>query len=223
MLSRFLNFFPKKNLVGLSRERCADDPQPEYFKLKKKPDEDLVFMFDNRITGYPVAYAEAYADQNFCAFIHNEPNQPGLVFRKQVDENRIQPTARLKGVVVRVRKESLELLDTVLGNKVECHRKKTRILLPFKKANGVMVNFPAWMYHDNPEKWRDRFSFDFSLFRGRRDGEFRPAALDYNPRFPHIEKFYVHPWLSRMMGLEEERADANRRAQYNNKLASTVS
>lgn len=92
-----------------------------------------------------------------------------------------------------------------------------------------MLNMPAWMYSDNPEAkndegltWRERFSFDYEMNRGR-EGYFQPAELDYNPKFPHIEKYYVHPWCQKTEGLEEERVNAARKAQRNNKPASTLS
>lgn len=226
MLRIFSYFASKPNLVGLSRERCApnDGPIQDTFKVKKHPDEEFVFSFDGKLVGYPVAFSEAYADMNFCAFVQNtEPGTPSLLFRKQIHPNRILPTARLKGVVLRVPKVRMEFLDTIFGNTVNSHRKQTRVLLPFKKENGVMLNMPAWMYQDNPEVWRDRFTYDYDMNRNSPDGYYKPAELDYNPRYPHIEKYYVHPWLQRTEGLEEERANAARKAQRNNKPASTLS
>lgn len=226
MLGRFFTFFPqKRNLVGLSREQCGYTnghlPQA-WSKPKKKDGEEWVFSFDSKLVGYPVAFAEAYADQNFCAFIQNdEPGSPSLLFRRQM-ANRIQPTARLKGMVFKVPTARLDFLDMIYGNTVECNRRKTRVLLPLKKENGVMLNVPVWMYHDDPEKWRDRFHFDYEMSRGRQ-GSFEPAKLDYNPRFPHIEKYYVHPWMKKTEGLDEERGNAARQAQRNNKPASTLS
>lgn len=234
MLSRLFTFFPqKKNLVGLSREQCAPRSEytPETFKIKKRADEEFVFSFDGKLVGYPIAFSEAYADQNFCAFTqNNEPGTPSLVFRAQIHPKRILPTARLKGVVLRIPKARMEFLDMIFKNKVDSHRRQTRILLPFKKENGVMLNMPAWMYQDNPRatnaeglSWYDRFQFDYDMNRGRSHGNFTAAELDYNPRFPHIEKYYIHPWLQRTEGLEEERADAARKAQRNNKPTSTLS
>jgi gamma-glutamylcyclotransferase (GGCT)/AIG2-like uncharacterized protein YtfP len=227
MLSSFFTLFQiKKNRVGLSKEQCgySDVAIPDRFKIRKRPDEDFVFSFDDRLAGYPTAFAEAYADQNFCAFIQKTVvGTPSLIFRKQVHPQRILQTARLKGVVVRIPKGRMEFLDMIFQNKVNSYRKQTRVLLPFQKENGVMLNVPAWIYQDNPEAWKDKFDFDFEMWRGRPDGYFQPAVLDYNPRFPHIEKFYVHPWLKRTEGLEEERANAVRRTQQNNKPASTVS
>lgn len=228
MLARLFNFFPaKRNLVGLSRELCSPVSNIRYAswsKPKKKDDEEWVFSFDSKLVGYPIVFSEAYADQNFCAFIqNNEPGTPSLLFREQIHPKRVLPTARLKGVVFRIPKARMEFLDLIYRNTVDCHRQQTRILLPFKKDNGVTLNVPAWMYQDNAEKWRDRFKFDYELNRGRPSGIYQAAELTYNPRFPHIEKFYIHPWLRKTEGLEEERAYAARRAQRNNKPTSTVS
>jgi gamma-glutamylcyclotransferase (GGCT)/AIG2-like uncharacterized protein YtfP len=224
---RFFSLFSReKNLVGLSKEQNGTSSRRFVgFKPGIPTDKEWVFSFDGRLgPSFPVIFPEAYADQNFCAFIQTkEIGAPALLFRQQVDPNRIQPTAKLKGKVFSLKPGELEALDMVLGNKVQSYRKRTRILLPFHKDNGVMVNVPAWIYQDNPQHWKEAFSYDFSMFRGRDNGYFTPAALDYNPRFPHVEKYYVHPWDVRTRGLEEERTNAARRAQQNNKPTSTLS
>lgn len=221
MLNRLLTFLsPKKpNLVGLSKELCGGPVRTQYWAApKKKEDEEWVFCFDGRILGYPVAFQEAYADQKMCAFIQSqEPGAPALLFRTQIHPKRIQQIARLKGVIVRVPKVRMEFLDNIFRNTVDCTRRRTRVLLPLQKENGVMVNTPAWVYQDNPELWRDRFGYDYEHFRGRSQGRFQVAELAYNPRFPHIEKYYIHPTMKL-----EEGTSVNYREQ-NNRTSSTVS
>jgi len=199
MLSRLFTFFPiKKNRVGLSKEQCGYPTQktPVFAQPKLRDDETWVFSFDGRVCSSigQVDFPEAYADQRFAAFLQNgEPGAPSLVFRQQIHEKRILPTAKLRGSIFRISKEKLKLLDIVFQNGVSSHRKLTRVLLPFQKENGVMVNAPAWMYQDIPNIWKDKFNYDAEMFRIPGRGQFVPAMLDYNPKFPHIEKYYVHP------------------------------
>jgi hypothetical protein len=206
-IGRLFTFFPQKhNSVGLSKEQCGYPMRKEpFFALPKlKSEEAYVFSFDGRVCSSlgSVDFPEAYADQNFAVFLQNgEPGAPSLVFRQQIHAKRILPTAKLRGSIFRIAKEKLELLDTVFQNGVSSHRRMTRVLLPFQKENGVMVNTPAWMYQDIPSIWKDKFNYDTEMFRVRGEGQFIPALLDYNPKFPHIEKYYIHP---------------------NNKLASTL-
>lgn len=195
-----------RNRVGLSREQNGQPLRktPIFAAPKLRREECWVFSFDGRVcsTIGQIAFPEAYADQNFAVFLQqNEPGVPSLVFRHQVHEKRILPTAKLRGSLFKINEELLKLLDTVFQNGVSSHRRITRVLLPMQNEKGIMVNVPAWMYQDIPAVWSDRFGYDVEHFRVKDNWRFQPAMLDYNPRFPHIEKYYTHP---------------------NNKLASTL-
>jgi hypothetical protein len=187
-----------RNRVGLSAERNGQPLRktPVFAAPKLRQGECWVFSFDGRVCSSigQIDFPEAYADQNFAVFLQQrEPGAPSLVFRRQVHEKRILPTAKLRGSLFRMSEEKLKLLDTVFQNEVSSHRRITRVLLPMQKENGIMVNVPAWMYQDIPDVWQDKFKFDTEHFRVKDNWQFKPAMLDYNPRFPHIEKYYIHP------------------------------
>ena len=162
-----------------------------------------VFDYDGRVSkiipenqGVP---STVFTDRHFVMYrnMTDEARTPYKVFRNQVNPDRPQRPARLRGQVYLLSSEVIRELDEVYKNQVESIRTRSRLIFPnyvtsfpktiFDKPEPVAMT--AWLYFDKMSPKIERgIKFD-NQFNGKEYRNFAPVATKRHPK-EHIAHYY---------------------------------